>query len=972
MPPAERPHVYTIPPHGAFVDALAAGLFERTAGDPLALARARILLPNRRAVRALTDAFVRRSEGGLLLPRLTPIGDLADDAAGAGAEGFAGEAASLDLPPAFDPCERRLLMTQLVRRGATRRGDSVTAVEALRLADALGSALDELTGEEVDPAALATLVADADLAEHFQATLDQFDAVRTHWPAVLAATGTSDAVARRLAVVDAVARAWAASPPGGLIVAAGLVAVSPAVARLLRVVARLPNGLVVLPGVDTAMADEEWDAIRVTPEGGDEAHPQYMLKRLLDRIDVARGEVVEWDNATSSDGPSARTGAVASALRLAKFTTAWREPPPAGVFDGVRTVEAATPAEEAQVVALALRRALAEPGRTAALVTPDRNLARRVARHLARWGIDIDDSAGLPLRQTPPGALMLALVEAATQGFAPVALFAVLKHPLVRFGEARLPWLDRVRALDRRLRGVRPAPGLDGIAARLKETDAGEGLTAWWAEVAELLRPLATHFTHQDCALADTVAVLRDTGEALAGDELWRGPAGRALAGLVAMLTEHGRHLDPFDPADAPALLGSLLRDVPVREVYGKQPRLAIYGTLEARLQRADLTILGGLSEGVWPSPASPDPWLAPKIRAGLGIGGTQRGIGLAAHDFAAALGGPQVLLTRSRRDDSAPTVASRFWLRLHASAGDALTADTELLSLARALDRSVAPSPALRPEPAPPAAARPLEISVTAAERLKADPFSWYASAILRLKVLDPLDADPGAAERGIDLHNVLEEWIKGGGAPDALQPIAAAMLREKWSNHPLMQALWRPRVERALEWVVEESQRWTDAGWSPRAAEVEAKRQLSNGVTLKGRADRVDVNATGALAIIDYKTGKPPSNAQVEGGFALQMGLLAWLIGDARSPVEALCYWRLSGGKEPGDATDPLAYRGKPFIELPDHVAATIAAFNDLCEKYLLGSAPFTAKLHPEYAARYSDFDHLARVAEWQARAR
>lgn len=965
MPRAERPHVFTIPPHGAFVDALAAGLLERTAGDPLALARARILLPNRRAVRALTDAFVRRSEGGLLLPRLTPIGDL-------DAEGFAGEAANLDLPPAFDACERRLRLTQLVRRGAARRGDGVTAVEALRLADALGSALDELTGEEVDPAALATLVADADLAVHFQATLDQFDAVRTHWPAVLAATGTSDAVARRLAVVDAVAREWAASPPAGLIVAAGLVAVSPAVARLLRVVARLPNGLVVLPGIDTAMNVEEWDAIRVTPEGGDEAHPQYMLKRLLDRIDVARGEVADWDYATPGDGPAARTAAVASALRLAKFTTAWREAPPPHVFDDVRTVEAATPAEEAQVIALALRRALAEPGRTAALVTPDRNLARRVARHLARWEIDIDDSAGLPLRQTPPGALILALVEAATQGFAPIALLGVLKHPLVRFGDDRLPWLDHVRALDRRLRGVRPAPGLAGIVARLEETKAGDALTAWWAEVADLLGPLATHFAHKDCALADTVAVLRDTSEALAGDELWRGPTGRALAGLVAMLTEHGRHLDPFDPADAPALLGSLLRDVPVREAYGKQPRLAIYGTLEARLQRADLTILGGLNEGVWPSPASPDPWLAPKIRAGLGIGGTQRGIGLAAHDFAAALGGPQVLLTRSRRDDSAPTVASRFWLRLHAMAGDALKPETELLALARALDRSAAPSPALRPDPAPPAAARPMAISVTAAEQLKADPFSWYARAILELKLLDPLDADPGAAERGIDLHGVLEKWIKQGGAPQDLQPIAARMLQEKWSNHPLMQALWKPRVERALDWVVEESARWAAEGWEPHGAEIKVVRELHNGVTLQGRADRVDRNTVGALAIVDYKTGKPPSNAQVQGGFALQMGLLAWLIGgDMDAPVEALRYWRLSGGKDPGDATDPLAYRGKPFIELPDHVAATIAAFDKLCDKYLLGSEPFTAKLHPEYAARYSDFDHLARVAEWQARA-
>ena len=979
MPIADRPAVFTIAPHVAFVDALALGLLERTAGDALALARAQVFLPNRRAVRALTDAFVRHSGGGLLLPRMTPIGDLDDNADAAFTAEFA---TALDLPPAMDAFQRRLMLAQLVRRGAVKRGDAVTAVEALRLADALAKALDTLTAEEIDAARLEDLDL-AGLAGHFDVTLAHFKAVQDTWPAVLAATGTSDSATRANAVVDTLTARWRdGGAPAGLIVAAGLVAVAPPVARLLGVIARLLNGLVVLPGVDTAMPDDEWEAIRTTPEVSDEAHPQYTLKRLLDRMSVARGEVADWPQTSAIDGPASRTALTSSAMRLAAFTNLWREPVDAGATAGLSIVEAATAEEEAQVVALALREVLDTAGKTGALVTPDRGLARRVASHLARWNIDIDDSAGQPLRQTPPGTLFLALAEAAAVGFAPVALLAVLKHPLVRRGDARLAWLSDVRRLDLDLRGIRPAPGLKGIAARVADLDAKRAKRGrppelpWWTATAKLLEPLAHAFEGTACSLAGLVAVLRDTGIALADDELWRGPAGRALAQTVDALTTHGHHLEPFEPQDAPALLSAFLRDTAVREAYGKHPRLAIYGTLEARLQRADRVVLGGLNEGVWPARATPDPWLAPQVRKQLGLGGTQRLIGIAAHDFVQALGAPEVLLTRARRDDSAPAVASRFWLRLRALAGDALTVDHRLLAMARALDRPETVTPATQPAPAPPAALRPRTISVTAAERLRADPFSFYAGAMLRLNALSPLDEDPGAAEKGIDLHGVLEEWTNRGGDAEMLQPIAAQMLRSKWASHPLMHALWRPRVERALDWVLVETQRWLEEeGWTSGRAEARAELRLPNGIILNGRADRIDRNLAGEQAIIDYKTGTVPSHKQVSGGFALQMGLLGWmaergLFGIA-APVTALRYWKLGGGKDPGKASNPLKHR-VDVTSPPEHIAATIRQFEALCDAFLLGDAPFTAKLHPEHATRYSDYDHLARVAEWQLRPR
>ncbi|MBV8972101.1 MAG: double-strand break repair protein AddB [Sphingomonadaceae bacterium] len=970
------PAIFTIPAHVGFVDALAAGLLDRAGTDPLALARATVLLPNRRAVRALTDAFVRASGSGLLLPRLVPVAE-ADASVG----GFGGPEAT---PPPMDATKRRLLLAQLVRRW-----HPVPAVEALRLADQLAAALDAMIGEDVPAAALKDIVP-GELAHHWEKTFAFLRLVVDLWPPVLAAHGEVDAGAARRDRLDALAARWREVPPAGMIVAAGIASAPPPVARLLHTVARLPRGLVVLPGLDLGMVEDAWAAIRCRRTDPDlsgpesEEHPQFTLKCLLDAIGVARGEVAEWPYAGRADGPPNRAAIVAEAMAPAAFTGGWRHAVvDRAPFAGVRTLVAATAEEEAQAIALALRRTLDTPGATAALVTPDRGLARRVAAHCRRWGIAIDDSAGTPLAVTPPGALFQALVEAAARGFGAVPLLALAKHPLVNAGERRSDWLRAVRRLDRTLRGVRPAPGLDGIAARIdeaiaeraeagRETAAHEALAAWWHDTAALLDPLERRFARPAVAFTDLVADLAAAATALCGDGAWAGVDGRALARVVGDLTAHGHHLDPFDPADAPALVAAFLTEAAVRPAFGTHPRLAIYGLLEARLQRADLTILGGLNEGVWPGRPVPDPWLAPRLRRDLGLPSLERRIGLAAHDFVAAMGGPAVLLTRARRDDTAPTVASRFWLRLHARAGDVLVHDDALLATARGLDAAGVVSPAARPAPAPPAADRPRTISVTAAERLKTDPFAYYAAAMLKLRPLDPLDEDASAADRGTAVHRILEAWIKDGDAATLPAHTEAELLR--WSGHPLMRALWAPRVRRAMDWVAETMAAWEAAGWSPLAAEAAGYLDLPTGIRLTGKADRIDRGPRGELAIIDYKTGTPPSHDQVTGGFALQLGLLAKLAeagrlgGVAPATVAALRYWKLGGGKTAGVVRDPLSHNreGTPPAE---HIAAVLTHFDRLCSERLLGDAPFVAKLHPDYA-KGDEYDQLARVREWQGR--
>lgn len=980
MPKGAGPYVYTIPAHRPFADALAAGLLARHRAEPLGLARGILLVPNGRAARALTDAFVRRAEGGLLLPRLVVIGDPElDERLGSALDPIgSGEL----VPPAIEPLERRLRLANLVQQVRARRGQTVRAAEALRLAGDLARALDQLIVERIAPDRIFNAI-DPDLSEHWQSSLDEIEIVLKLWPEELARIGKIDLAERRNRLLDKVARRWSETPPPGFVVAAGITTPAPAMAAVQRAVSRMTGGMVVLPALDLDMPEEEWRALgpfEPDPEIGFarrsiETHPQFQFKLLLDRIGVARAEVRRWRHGGGRAAPAVRARAIGNAMAPAEFTGKWCELARGERrLSGVRAVELAHPAEEAQTVALALREAIETPGRTAALVTPDRGLARRVSAHLERWGIAADDSAGRPLAETPAGTLLLALADAAAARFAPVQLLALLKHPLARAGEERLAWLDEVRRLDRALRGPRPAAGLEGVERHLTETDRSASLLSWWRETATLLEPLETAFATERGQLAKLLAAVRDAATALAGDAAWAGADGRAAAGLIADLERHASAGPPAtDPADLPPLLETLAREVAVRPPQGGHPRIFIWGLLEARLQQTDLMVLSGLNEGVWPDLPSPDPWLAPKVRAAVGLPGLERRIGLAAHDFASALGAPQVLVTRARRDARGPAVASRFWLRLAAMTGG-VTRAPRLKAWARTIDRAEGPpTPATRPAPAPPVAERPTSISVTQLDRLKADPFAFYASKLLGLSRLDPVDADPSPAWRGQAVHEILEAWFREDDFdPEKLRPRAEALLRDG-DAHPLTRALWEPRLLAAIDWVANEMAANREEGRTPLRAEVKGEATIA-GIRLNGRADRIDRLADGRLAVVDYKTGQSPSPAQIEEGFAMQLGLLGLILENGgfeemAGEAGAFEYWSFArDGDSFGKVATPFRKKGGR-LEADNFTAESRAVFSEAAARWLTGEGEFKAKLHPEYAP-YDEYDQLMRLEEWLGR--
>ena len=984
-PPAERGlRLYTIPAHRAFADALVAGLLRRFGGDRLALARGTVLVPNNRGGLAVREAFVRASGGALLLPRIVALG---------GEELDASVGAALDpadavppLPPAIDPLQRRMILARLVEEERAAAGRPVDAAEAVRLAGDLAATLDQLIVEEVPPARLAAIDPGEGLSDHWETALRLFRLLLDRWPAERDRLGAIDAADRRIRLLDRQAARWRASPPDSFVCAAGITDPAPAVARLLRTVAELPRGMVVFADLDLTLPDEEWAALGPhDPDPGTglrarsiEVHPQFHLKLLLERIGAARDEVSRWAGGSEHDATAARGRAIANALAPARFTAKWTRLDAADRrLTGVTAVELATPAEEAQAIALKLREAVETPGLTAALVTPDRMLARRVAAHCRRWNIEVDDSAGRALAILPPGTLLTAIVEAAAQDFAPMALLTLLKHPLVRLGDGRGAWLDGVRRLDRALRGPRPAPGLDGIDRHLAAHPVHAGAAEWWRTARPLLEPVARGFGMPMATLPGLVACLREAANLLAGDEAWRGPAGRAAADLLTGL-ETQAPLGPQQvaPAGFAPLLRMLMDEIAIRLLpRERHPRLAIYGLMEARLQRADLMILSGLNEGTWPGLPAPDPWLAPRVRAELGLPGLERGIGVAAHDFGQALGAKQVVLTRARRDARSPALASRFWLRLEAMTGERFPRDGTLAAWARALDGTRVPTPADRPEPLPPKRLRPRQISVTEVDRLKADPFAFYARRILKLAALDPVDADPSAAWRGTAVHAVLEAWAREDACdPEKLLPRAVTLLADP-ATHPLLRALWQPRLVAAFEWVAAKTLADRVAGREVLAVEGRGKAELS-GIELTGRFDRIDRMPDGGLGIVDYKTGKAPSVAAVRGGFNLQLGLLGAIaevggFDGVDGQASAFEYWSLAKkGDTFGSVSSPADPAGKGGrIMTDDFVRAARDSFAEAAARWLTGDEAFTAKLHPEFAP-FAEYDQLMRRDEWYGR--
>lgn len=971
-------HVHTIAADQPFLDSLIEGLL---GWDRERLADTLLLLPSRRACLATRDVFLRVSGGApLLLPRLVPIGE--PDEPGL----LIDPALESALPPAIGPVRRQLLLTRLVQA----REPGMPLEQAVRLAAELARFLDELHNEEVDLAGLDTLVP-ADLADHWQQTRVFLQLLAQAWPPILAAEGCLDPAHRRRLLVDALGAGWRRAAPRHPVVAAGVTGSIPSVARLLARIARLPDGMVVLPALDRTIDGAGWDAVGPT-------HPQYGLKRLLDLMEMDRSAVRSWPDG----GPvllHPRVELWNHVLRPATTTEDWRHQTslPAEATAGLEVAVAADLAGEALQIALRLRHALESPGKRAVLITPSRVLGRRVAAELLRWGIRVDDSAGVPLDQSPPGTFLLLTAHLVAGGASPVTLLAALKHPLASGGIGQRDFRRFARALERGLlRGPRLAGGLDGLTAALRAVGAGcweapvpaPDLLAWLEGLRLAADPFARLLAAGPAPLPDLLEAHLAFAEWLAADgevgsdALWAMEAGATAREFVAELQRAGDVAGPVPSSAYPALLAVLMGTQAVRPHRPNHPRLAILGPLEGRLVQADLVLLGGLNEGAAPAAVDSGPWLNRSMRRQLGLPPVEQAVGIAAHDFMAAACAPEVVLSRSARDENgAPTTPSRWLARLGAAltaldGGHDVAEAACWAEWAVALDAHAGRArPQPRPEPRPPIAARPRELWATEIERLMRDPYAVYARRVLMLPPLEPIDAEAGGAERGQIIHAVLEEFVRRW--PQELPDDPLAELRTIGLRHflrqehrPQVHALWWPRFERIAAWfsAVEQRRRHEVARIH---TEIRGALDLvapGGPFRIRARADRIEISTDGRASIVDYKTGTLPGNSEVAQGIAPQLTIEALIAeGGGFAPVPAaeaaaLLFLQLRGGDpKAGDERSPVTGDLRPFLdEARAGLARLVAHFDDPATAYV--PVP-----RPDIAPTYNDYAHLARIGEW-----
>lgn len=981
----DDPAIYTIPANRSFVDTLATGIKERVGDDPASLARVRVLLPTRRACRSLREAFLRISNGEpTLLPHMTPLGDVDEDelviGGDWGSDDPLGGGSTFDIPPAMSGTRRQLLLARMIMA----RGETLPD-QAVRLASELARLLDQIHTERRPFSDLKSLV-DGEFAEHWQQTLEFLTILTDLWPNVLKDEGVIDNADRRNRLLEAQTRHWQNSPPDAPVIAAGSTGSIPATADLLGCISRLRNGAVVLPGLDQASDETVWSALEAH-------HPQYGLARLLEHLEIGRQDVREWVADESELSTSARIELINSALVPARATTrtAPAEIIDAGALENLHRVDCPNPREESGIIAMAIRQALEHPAKTVALVTPDRALARRVTSELKRWDIDIDDSAGLPLALSPTGAFLRLSAEMVSERFAPVPLLATLKHPMAAGGMERATFRRAVRQLELSiLRGPRPDAGTIGLkhahdAAKKIDPDCTaliDHLAHTSATFASLLQKPVIDVRDLLEAHVEMVEHLATTDTEPGAQRLWSGEDGEAMAAFVAELADAVSALGEIPPWVYPAVLDNLMAGRAVRPRFGRHPRVHIWGLMEARLQRADLMILGGLNEGSWPPDARPSPWMSRPMISKFGLALPERRIGLTAHDFVQGFNAPEVLLTRSERVDGTPTVPSRWLLRLDnrleaLGHKEGIDGSGDLAHWFDLLDQpdDTTPRTVSAPAPTPPVEARPRQLSVTRIETWIRDPYAIFAERILRLRSLDPLDADPGAADRGTLIHKALESFIDAmppGDLPDDALEQLTHIGRDVFDNvlvRPGIRAFWWPRFLRIAEWFVTYERDRRLKGIITLGNEAKGEMEVpSLGGTFKltATADRIDRLIDGSLAVLDYKTGQPPSKNQVESGLVPQLSLEAVMAGagafenlDA-ALVEDLIYIRLSGGRVPGEEK-------RLKLEVSEVADNALSGLKRLITAFDNPATPYRSRPRPMFKSRFGDYDHLARVREW-----
>ncbi len=981
-------NIYTINPSLSFLKTLAKGLWEKYEKDDF-LSDIRILLPTRRAGRILQEQFLDISKGApLILPQISSIGDVDIDELSL----TTSMDIHSDIPPAISPLRRQLLLSELISKIKIL---SLNETHAFSLAGSLAVLLDQIHTGDSDINKLDTIVRE-DLSDQWGLSLQFLSILKEAWPNKLKDLGLIDPADRRKRLMKALITHWEVNPPQTPVIAAGSTGSIPVTANLLKTIGGLPNGEVILPGLDLDMDKESWKSV-------EEGHPQATLKLLLDRMDIRRDQILNWAHC-EQNSTNHRENLWREVTRPAATISEWSNSLTHlndNNFENLHVLECDSEEEEAKTIAFILRETIQTENKTAALVTPDRNLAERVSAALSRWHITIDDSAGVALSKTSIGHFASFVLQVAKEGLSPITLFSLLKHPHTRFGYKRSQITSFLKQLDEGeiLRGPWHDRALSNLLSILSEDPDKHSLVTFLKDVHATLSPLEILLKNKEKNLYETTKSHIQACEAIAtspneegASRLWKGDQGEELSRLFqTLLSSFSEQAENTKFFDAPhhisylTIFNSQLSGTAVRPKYGTHPRLFILGQLEARLIHADKVILAGLNEDTWPALPAQDPWMSRGMRQAMGLPLPERNITLSAHDFVQGGCAKEVFLTRSTKKDNVPTVPARWLQRLRAI-GEATNRnnifdDTSPYILwSRAADESESKfqSTLEAPYPLPPVEKRPREFSVSSLELLMRDPYSLYAKKILKLKPLKPLEEAEGPKEKGSHYHKILHEFCElhpveiPNNAYDKLIQIGARTFGDALDN-PSLWVSWWPRFENMASWFISHEKEWREKGYNFSAGEVEGRTLLGDYI-LTARADRIDRHTDQSYAVIDYKTGSSSFiNKDVAAGFYPQLPVEALILQDNQGQGFAnieggetsyMGYWHITGSGEGGIEAQSFKNKKPPVENVIKQAETGISEVFKAYENPERGypSYPFSGK-----EPAYPDYEHLSRILEW-----
>lgn len=1025
-------NIYSIPAECDFLQVLVKNLLDGSLikdfcprDNPLLLSTVTIFVPNRRAARALSTAFISAfKEEALLLPNIKTLGDVGDEDFG-----ISPDASHFGQPgEEIKPLERTLQLSNLIEywvnamEAETKRiyDDEEIMIpsskaDAILLAQDLSVLLSQITQEEINWSDIQNIVPE-NHAEWWKLTIAFLNIIMEAWPEHLKAKGLLDPADRASKLLDLRTEFYASARNKGPVIIAGSTGSVASTRRLLSAVAQLENGAVILPGLDKSVSNPEWQVLtdaKSSEIAALETHPQFGLAQLLKSLGIERDNVKQIGE-TSKDGRYCQS-LLGLAMTPSDFTADWINQTNKLAPEAIQTsltkltlIEAGNERQEALAIAIAMRETLIDKNKTAALITPDRNLARRVSMELHRFNIIVDDTGGTPLKNSDAALFLRQIANICFTPFQNSALAALLKNPICLVGYSYATAQKAARHFELvALRGVisKPEPSQFATFVQTRKTQISEAkyisspikriteedwqvLIEYCERIDKIFVPLV-ELSKQDeeASLHKFFVEIANTAEGLSANEeghsqILNGEGARELKHLFEDVLSIEVNLFEVKPQDFPSVFDAILKSIVTRPRGNTHPRLHIYGPLEVRLLEHDRVILAGLNEGSWPQITRNDAFLNRAMRQELGMASPERRTGLSAHDFQQLIGKQDVFLSRSSRVDKSPTVASRWIQRLTALIGKEQTSilrnrGNRYLEYGEYLDKSDRSSNRVeRPNPTPPVKARPTSLPVTDIETWIRDPYALYAKRILKLQPLDPLEREPDHLLKGTLYHAIMQDYVEGVDVSksalereDYLKALADEHIAEQNLSTDISN-IWKLRFyEIAACYIKWETAYHQEVKINETLCEIEGSVKLADGdFQLRARADRIDVSDDGSLHVIDYKTGNSPSVKQAQTlspQLALE-GLIARLNGFATTggnAVSNLTYMRLRRTLEFNDQS--IANKD---CSLDDIINNAETELLKLVKGYQFQEQGYLSRRVPFKDGDISgDYDHLSRTREW-----